>query len=281
MKFGISSYVWTAPFTMADVGLIDKVKHLGFDMLEVPIWTRDQFDVAVVTDAFQRAGVEPVVMAAMTPNQDPVHPDPAIRRAGREYLRFCVDLAGQMGSNLIAGPISSAPGRYWVSSEEERQREFDLCAAAMREAAEYAADHGVALAIEILNRYETSFINTLADACALVDAVDHPALGLLLDTFHMSIEEKHIGAAIESAGKRVKHFHACENDRGTVGTGHVPWLEVAAALNAIEYQGAIVIESFMSYVEAFSKVAFVWRSFAPDMDVLASEGLAFLEALVV
>jgi D-psicose/D-tagatose/L-ribulose 3-epimerase len=265
---------------MADVGLIDKVKQLGFDLLEVPIWTKDQFDVSAVTEALKRAELEPVVMAAMTPTQDPVHPDPAVRRAGREYLRYCVDVAVQMGANLIAGPISSAPGRYWISAGEQRRRELDLCEAAMREAAEYAADNGVELAIEILNRYETSFINTMEDACALVDAVDHPAVGLLFDTFHMGIEEKYIPAAIEFAGERVKHFHACENDRGTAGTGHVPWPEVASALKAIDYKRAVVIESFMSYVDEFSKVAFVWRPFAPDMDGLASEGLAFLKAVM-
>ena len=280
MKFGVSSLVWAAPFATEDIGLIDKAKHLGFDILEVSVLSRDPFDVKVVAEAFQRVGVEPAMLAAMGSDWDLMHPDPAIRESGKDYLRYCVDVASQMGCRVVGGPICSAPGRCWVASEEQKKKDFNLCAAALREVAGYAATHGVVLAMELLNRYETNFMNQVEEACALVDAVGNPALGILLDTFHLNIEEKHFAAAIELAGKRLLHFHACENDRGTPGTGHIPWGEVAAALRAIEYQGGVVIESFSPKAETWIRALSAWRPFAPDMDLLASEGLAFLKALM-
>lgn len=280
VKFGVNACLWTMPFTTEDIGLIDRARHMGFDVLEVPVLSRDPFDAEIVTAAFKRSGVEPVVMAVMTDDRDLVHPDPTIRESGRDYLRYCVAVAHQMGSRLVEGPICSAPGRYWVASDEEKKSEFDLCAAALREAARYAAVRGVVLSMKLLNRYETSFMNQVEEACALVDAVENPALGIGLDTFHLNIEEKRLGPAIELAGKRLVHLHASENDRGTPGTGHIPWGEVATALKAIEYQHRISVVSFIPNTEMWAKALFVWRSFAPDMDLLASEGLAFLKDLM-
>ena len=91
----------------------------------------------------------------------------------------------------------------------------------LKELATYAGDRGVVLCVEPLNRFETSFLNLASQAIELVDRVDSPGCGMLLDTFHMNIEERSIGDAIRAAGKRLKHLHACENDRGAPGTGHI------------------------------------------------------------
>jgi D-psicose/D-tagatose/L-ribulose 3-epimerase len=280
VKFGVNACLWTMPFTTEDIGLIDRAKRLGFDVLEIPVLSRDPFEVETVTAAFRRAKVEPVVMAVMAEDRDLVHPDPTIRENGRDYLRYCVGLANRMGASLVEGPICSAPGRYWVATDEQKKKDFHLCAAALGDVAAYAAANGVVLSMKLLNRYETSFMNQVEEACALVDAVESPALGIGLDTFHLNIEEKRLGPAIEVAGERLVHFHASENDRGTPGTGHIPWGEVAAALKTIAYPHRISIVSFIPNTEMWAKALFVWRSFAPDMDLLASEGLAFVEALM-
>ncbi|MCS7040952.1 MAG: sugar phosphate isomerase/epimerase, partial [Caldilineales bacterium] len=100
-----------------------------------------------------------------------------------------------------------------------------------------------------------------------------------LDTFHMNIEEKSLGEAIRAAGPRLKHFHACENDRGAPGSGHVPWNDVAEALRAIGYEGPVVIESFTAKVKSIARAAAIWRALAPTQDDLARDGLAFLRGL--
>jgi D-psicose/D-tagatose/L-ribulose 3-epimerase len=139
--------------------------------------------------------------------------------------------------------------------------------------------NNVTLAIEPLNRFETYFLNTMADARALCDAVDHPRIGILFDTFHGNIEEKNIGDAVSDAGKRLAHVHACENDRGTPGTGHVAWDELRDSLNGIGYDDWLVIESFGFAIPEIAAAACIWRDLAPSPEALAWEGLNFLRSL--
>jgi len=138
----------------------------------------------------------------------------------------------------------------------------------------------VILAVEALNRFETSFINLAEQAVELVEMIDSPAVQIMIDTFHANIEEKHIGQAIETAAPYLVHVHANENDRGTPGTGHVAWDEIASALKKINYDGAMVIESFTTTVVEIARAAAIWRPPAPSQDELAGEGMAFLRQLM-
>ena len=114
----------------------------------------------------------------------------------------------------------------------------------------------------------------------VVDRVDSPSCQIMLDTFHMNIEEKSLGDAIRAAGPRLKHLHSCENDRGAPGSGHIPWDNVAKALKDINYDGPVVIESFTDKVESISRAAAIWRSLAPTQDALAVDGLTFLKGML-
>jgi D-psicose/D-tagatose/L-ribulose 3-epimerase len=145
---------------------------------------------------------------------------------------------------------------------------------------DYAAERGVFVGIEPLNRFETSFLNTTEQALELIERIGHPAVGLSLDVFHLGIEEKSLGGAIRAAGPHLKHLQVAENDRGTPGTGHLPWGEVAAALREIGYQGRVVIETFSDPIESIARAAAIWRPLAPDADTLARDGLRFLRALL-
>jgi D-psicose/D-tagatose/L-ribulose 3-epimerase len=134
--------------------------------------------------------------------------------------------------------------------------------------------------VEALNRFETSFINLAEQAVELVRMIDSPAIRIMIDTFHANIEEKSIGKAIEYAGPYIMHIHANENDRGIPGSGHVPWNEVAAALKKVHYDGAMVIESFTTEVKEIARAAAIWRPPAPNQDMLATDGMAFLRKLM-
>ncbi len=137
------------------------------------------------------------------------------------------------------------------------------------------------MCVEPLNRFETSFINLTSQGIELVDRVGNPACKLLLDTFHMNIEDVSLGDAIRAANsQRIGHVHACENDRGVPGSGHVPWNDVAAALKDINYDGPIVIESFTAKVKTIAHAAAIWRTLAPTQDVIAYDGLKFLKKLL-
>jgi D-psicose/D-tagatose/L-ribulose 3-epimerase len=280
MKFGINTFTWTSPFTTRDLPLIDKAKEMGFDLVEIPIEGLYDIDYDKAGEAYRHAGLECSVCAVMGPGRDPAHEDESKQRGGVDYLMHCVDAVVRMGGNKIGGPIYAAVGRTWQATDEQRKRELERCARNLREVGQYAEDKGVVLAIEPLNRFETSFINLAEQAVELVEMVDSPAIRIMLDTFHMNVEEKRFGKAIEIAGPYLVHVHANENDRGIPGSGHVPWEEVAAALKKVNYNGALVIESFTTLVKEIARAAAIWRPPAPDQDTLARQGLAFLRGLM-
>ncbi len=281
MKFGVNSWVWVSPLTTGEIAkLAPKVKAMGFDWFEVPLEGTEDIDYARAAEIFKANGLAVSVCAAMGPDRDLIHPDKAVRDNGMAYLKHCVDAVCTMGGTNVVGPLYSAVGRVWQMTEEERAKDTDLLVEQLRELAEYAGDKGAVLGVEPLNRFETSFINLASQVIEVVDRVDHPACKVMLDTFHMNIEEKSLGDAIRAAGDRLVHLHSCENDRGAPGSGNVAWDEVAAALKDIGYDGPVVIESFTDKVKSIARAAAIWRPLAPSQDALAQEGLAFLKRLL-
>ena len=134
----------------------------------------------------------------------------------------------------------------------------------------------VSIAIEPLNRFETYFLNTAADALALANAIGHSRVGILFDTFHANIEEKDVAAALRLVGPRLKHVHTCENDRGVPGSGHVDWPGVFQALADLRYDGWLTIESFGFTLGELCAAASIWRDLAPSADDIAFAGVRFL-----
>lgn len=281
MKFGVNGWVWVSPLTTDELQtLAPKVKHMGFDMLEVPIEGLNDLDFAAGAQILKDNGLGVSTCAAMGPDRDLIHSDPAIRENGMHYIRQCIDAAHTLGATNLVGPIFSAVGRVWQQTPEDRAKDVDLLVQNLSALAKYAGDKGVVLGIEPLNRFETSFINTADQAIEIIDRVNHPSCQIMLDSFHMNIEEKSLGAAIRKTGKRLCHFHACENDRGAPGSGNVTWNEVGQALRDIGFDGPVVIESFTSKVKSIARAAAIWRSFERSQDALAENGVEFLKRLL-
>jgi D-psicose/D-tagatose/L-ribulose 3-epimerase len=280
-QIGVNAWVWTSPVNTAEFGrLAPMIKKMGFDLIEFGIESTADLDYGEAAVIARDNGLAVSVCAAMGPDRDLIHSDDAIRTSGMEYVRHCIDAAKTVGAKNVIGPLYSAVGRTWQQTEDERRRDVDLLVRQLKELSHYASDRGVGLAVEPLNRFETSFINLSSQAIEVVDRVDDPACGILLDTFHMNIEEQSIGNAIRAAGKRVRHIHTCENDRGAPGSGHVPWQEVAQACRDIGFNGPYVIESFTNKVKSIARAAAIWRNFAPSQDALAEDGLRFLRKLL-
>jgi len=281
MKFGVNGWVWVSPLTTDELQtLAPKVKHMGFDMLEVPIEGLSDLDFVAGAQILKDNGLGVSTCAAMGPDRDLIHSDPAIRENGMHYIRQCIDAAYILGATNLVGPIFSAVGRVWQQTPEDRTKDVDLLVQNLSTLAKYAGDKGVVLGIEPLNRFETSFINTADQAIEIIDRVNHPSCRIMLDSFHMNIEEKSLGAAIRKTGKRLCHFHACENDRGAPGSGNVTWNEVGQALRDIGFDGPVVIESFTSKVKSIARAAAIWRSFERSQDALAENGVEFLKRLL-
>lgn len=278
MNLGISTWVWDSPATdnlLED--LIPHIAELGFDVVELPVETTGQFDAGRARALAEQHELGISVCAVIGEGRDLLLEDQAPQ--GIAYLRECIEIAAELGSSTLVGPFYSAVGRCWRATADERARDTERLVDTLRDLSSLAAERGVSLGIEPLNRFETSFLNTTEQALDLVEKVGHPALGLSLDLFHMGIEEKSPGDAVRQAGSRLLHLQVAENDRGTPGTGHLPWSDVASALHAIEYGGYVVIETFSEQVDAIARAASIWRPLASNPDELARDGLQFLRTL--
>jgi D-psicose/D-tagatose/L-ribulose 3-epimerase len=270
--------MWTSPLTDGDVGLVARAKELGADVLELCIEDTQRVTPAVFRSAAEEVGMELSICGAFGPERDLSHEDEEVRRIGLDYVRHCVDLAAEIGAPSVVGPLYSAVGKVRMLSLAERERQRALAVESIREAADYAATKGVRLAVEALNRFETDLINTTLQALDLIERIERDNVGILLDTFHMNIEDKSLGESIRRTGDRLFHFHACENDRGTPGTGHVPWTEVFQALLDIRYEGPLVVESFTPDVRDIAKAASIWRPLDAFGDELARRSVKFVRA---
>jgi D-psicose/D-tagatose/L-ribulose 3-epimerase len=273
---GASTWIWTSPFSDADVGLVRRAKEFGFDVLELAVEDPALISPGVVRAAGEEAGIAFSVCGAFGPERDLSHDDPAVRANAVAYVEQCIELAAALGAPHVVGPMYAAVGRTRMAEPHERERQRGLAVESLKALAERAAEHGVRLGVEPLNRFETDLVNTAEQALELVDRVGAGHVGVLLDTFHMNIDEKSLGDAIRLAGDRLLQIHACENDRGTPGTGHLPWPDVFAAIADSGFDGPLVIESFTPAIEEIAKAVSLWRPLDAPSDELARNGARFL-----
>ncbi len=281
MKYGVNTFVWVSPCTtQAAIELAPHVKELGFDILELSIENPALIDVARVKKAVKDNQLEPIVCGAFGLDRNLCSPDLRIVENAKAYIRWLIDAAAELGSPLVCGPMYSAVGKDHLEDENARKNEWDLAVAGVQEMAQYAQPKGVRLALETLNRFETDMLNVVSQGLEFINQTGMDNVGFHLDTFHMHLEEKNSGDAIRAAGKKIFHFHACENDRGVPGTGQVHWNVVARALKDVGYDGPVVIESFTSQVKEIARAVCIWREIAPSQDAIAAEGLKFLKSLL-
>lgn len=280
MRIGVNTWVWVSPFTTADFSLVPKIKTMGFDVIEVALDDPKLIDATLLRKMAQDNGLGITICGAFGPSRDISNEDEAIRASGRAYLEDGLRFAEAAGSTLFSGPVYSAVGKTRLLSAEQKQREREWCVSTLREFGALARDAGVTIGIEPLNRFETDMINLVEQAVALIEEIGDAAYKVHLDTFHGNIEEKSLPDAIRRAGKLLGHFHACENDRGAPGTGHIDWAGVRDALREIAYDGPVVIESFTPGAVEIAKAAAIWRPLAASQDELAADGGRFLRALL-
>jgi D-psicose/D-tagatose/L-ribulose 3-epimerase len=230
--------IWAADFTHEHLPLVDRIAEMGFDVIEVLVTSAEpKFEAKQVRKRIHDAGLKCSVSASLTPDDDLSSADEGVRRRGIGFLESVVATAEAIGATVVAGPLYAKIGRLKFLSPEARAEERDRSAAALREVAKSAESRGIDLAIEVLNRFESDFLNIAEHAVPFVESIGSKAVGIHLDTFHMSIEEKNAGAAIRRAGRHLKHMHMSENDRGTPGQGQVHWSEVRQALIDVNYDG--------------------------------------------
>jgi len=279
MKFGVFHLIWATP--LSDIpALASRARAAGADVLEIAI-SREPlpFDAAAARGALAAEGLEGTLVTSLNAETDITSEDTAVRRSGVDFLKRYVEHAAELGSPLLSGAIYGVVFQPKYLTPEERARRWACTVEALSELGPVAASAGVRIAIEPLSRFHTSLINTAADGRRLVDEVNHPAVGLLLDTFQMNIEEKSLRSAIRTAGDRLFHVHAAESDRGTPGTAQVHWTELRDGLRDVGYDGRLIIESFNPDIPDLANFIKLWRRVERDQDTLAREGVRFLRQL--
>jgi D-psicose/D-tagatose/L-ribulose 3-epimerase len=279
---GVISMFYARPFGREHFPTLKRMKAAGAEAIELLVPEPGELDLAEARAAIADAGLSVVLAARVNLARDLASPDKAAHEAGIAYLQSCVKSAVALGASIVGGPLYGAPmvfaGRAPSPCDPgERKRRIDAVVAGLRLAGKDAAQAGVRLAVEPLNRFETDIANTARHACEIVDAVASPAVGVMLDTFHMNMEESDLPQAIRKTGDRLFHFQANENHRGFVGSGHVDWPPIARALVDIGYGGPIVLEPFRRDDEAAGVTLAQWRAPAKDEDPELAASIAYLE----
>jgi D-psicose/D-tagatose/L-ribulose 3-epimerase len=276
MKFGINAFLWTGNFGPEHFDLLPKIKEHGFDGVEVALIRPAHFKGAEIRKAMAKNGLECTVCAVLPGELSLISPDASVRSKTIAHMTECFQLAADAGAKLVAGPLYSPVG--YLPGRRRTAEEWKNAVDGYQQLGPVLAANGVQVGIEPLNRFETYFLNTTADAVKLCEEIGHPNVGILWDTFHANIEEKNPAAALRTTGQFLKHVHTCENDRGTPGSGHVDWKGVFAAVRAMKYDRWLTIESFGFAIGELSAAASIWRDLARTPEDIAFEGIKFLKA---
>ena len=275
MKFGANTFIWSASYDQAVEEVLPRIKEAGFDGIEVPLFRAAEFPGAKLRKACETYGLEANVCTVLVDGLTMIGEDAGVRGRTVSHLKDLIKTAADAGVKMMAGPIYSPVG--YLPGRRRTADEWKWAVEGHQQLGDTLAANDFTMAIEPLNRFETFFLNTAADAFALAEQIGHPNVGILFDTFHANIEEKDIAAGIRTVGKHIRHFHSCENDRGIPGSGHVEWPAVFAALRELGYNNWLTIESFGFALGDLSAAAAIWRDIEATPDAIAFEGIKFLK----
>jgi D-psicose/D-tagatose/L-ribulose 3-epimerase len=278
MKFGVNTFIWSATFEPAHFGLLPAIKEAGFDGVEIPLFRPQDLAAAAIRKATEANGLECNACTVLVDGLSLISPSADIRRKTITHLQDIAKAAAEAGIKIVAGPLYSPVG--YLPGRRRTSDEWQWAVEGFQSIGDTLAAHDVTFAIEPLNRFETYFLNTAADAARLSEEIGHPNIGILFDTFHANIEEKDIAAGYRTVGAQLKHVHTCENDRGIPGSGHVEWKQVFAALRELKYDGWLTIESFGFALGDLSAAAAIWRDIERTPESIAFEGVKFLKKSV-
>ncbi len=253
---------------------------MGYDAVEIPVEYPEKIDGKKVQEALEENELEAIVCGAFGPSRDLTHEDPAVHQACFQYIDDCLTLCNIWNAKFLAGPMYSAVGKARMVSPDQRKVEWERAVKNLYKVSEMAQSKGLSIALEPLNRFESDLINTAEDVMRLINDINHPAAKVLLDSFHMAIEERNLEQAIITAGDKLIHVQVSENYRGTPGTGQTSWTDFKNGLQKINYSGVVSIESFTPEIKELAGTVCIWKNLAESQDGFASEGITFLNQLL-
>jgi D-psicose/D-tagatose/L-ribulose 3-epimerase len=275
MLLGFNLLLWTISVTEEHFPLFDTLKKVGYDGIELPIFDGMPEHYATIGEAARNSGLRTTAVCVMPDEaHDCLSSDETVRRAALGHIQWAIDCLAAAGGEVLCGPFHQPLGVF--SGNPPTDSERANLVGVHQQAAQYAAERNIKLAVEPLNRFECYILNTVEDAANIVRQVNNSNYGLLYDTFHANIEEKDPVGVIGPHLDAISHVHFSENDRGTPGKGHVPWLATMAALKQGGYDGWCTIESFGRAMPELAGATKVWRDFFPSQEEVYRFGHDFL-----
>jgi len=274
IRIGMNMLLWGVNITSEHIPVFQGLAAAGFDGVEIPVVGQPESELKEMRAALDDLGLACTTATFITPDINPIDPDPAIRGKAVDALKERIDQTAALDSDILIGGIYQAH-KYFVGRGATEQ-EWQWSADYLRAAGEYAKTMGIRLGLEFLNRFEVFLINTAADAQRMCHDVGLDNVGILYDTHHANIEDPNPAQALVPVREELFHVHLSESHRGTLGTGQVKWEETFAALKQIDYQGWLTIEAFGTSDPAIVNAANIWRNAFESEEQLYTEGIEFI-----
>ncbi len=282
MKFGTLYSYWGNEWSCDYIEIADRVKTAGFDILEIGaghLLEMSEDEILKLKKHAEELGLEITCNIGPAKDKDVASADPAVREAGIKFLSDIMRAMKVLGSKIIVGVQYT----YWPNdfSDLDKPAIWARGVESVKRLAEVAAECDVQISLEVVNRFETHILNTAAEANKFCEQVGHPNVSMLLDTFHMNIEEDNLPDAIRTAGKRLSHLHVGEGNRKLPGEGSLDWDGIAKALKDIGFDGGVVMEPFYFDGGQVGKDIKVWRDLSEgaspeEMNLKIKKSLEFL-----
>jgi D-psicose/D-tagatose/L-ribulose 3-epimerase len=273
IKFGASLLSWITPLWTAEAGhyAIKKTAETGFDMIEILLPNSMEFDAQTVKKQLRENNLD-VACSLNLPKEAhiPFYPKEALA-----LICKALDKTAALDAVFLGGVLHSGIGVFTGNPITNDEKE--IIAEVWQQAAVYAQKLGITIGIEPINRYESYVCNTAVNVLELIQKTNMPNLAVHLDTFHMNIEENNFYDPVIASGKKLKHLHITESNRGMPGEGTVNWNELFKALKEIDFEGNLVLENFSSSVPGMQQAVSLWQPSTHDAQELAIGSLKFIK----
>ena len=277
MKYGMNLLLWTGELSDEILPVLEMLKELGYDGVELPLFNFD-LDYVAWGKRLDEMGLQRTAVTVRGDEDNPISAEASVRAKGVDNNRRALDCCAAAGATHLIGPYHSALGVF--SGAGPTQEEWKWGVENMRNVAEHAGTVGVTLGVECLNRFETYLLNTHGDSARFAREVDHPNCRVMYDTFHAHIEEKSIPDALRGCADVLAHVHISENDRSTPGHGNIRCDQNFDTLKEIGYDGWLMVEAFGLALPELAAATKIWRRMFESEEQLSRDALAFMKQQV-
>lgn len=271
MKIGFCMLLWTTSVSDEHRKLLEEIKEVGYDGVEIPIFDGTPDDYAAIGRMLDEIGLGRTGIAVVpTLEANPLSENAEDRARAVQHINWVSDCTAALGAACVGGPLHQTLGHF--SGQGTTEAEFERAHEVHSKAGDHAKAQGVTIALEAINRFEAYFANTMQDLCRYTRDLGHPAIKTMYDTFHANIEEEDPIAAYTDNVDEIVHVHISENHRGVPGHGNIPWAETFRAIKSSGYDGWLTIESFGRALPDLAAATRIWRDVAPSAEAVVREG---------